>query len=164
MARTTKAGSKATVKNATPTRKKAEVTKVAPAVTPKVKAQPKVQKLPVWKYVGGGNLRLRNGMTVTYEDVFEAEFSAIPTAFRDLMVLLEGDESEADQPKYEEADMKDLEVVKNEDGTYNVMAGTNALNKDPLSLTQAKAFLQTLGSPVEDYEFEEEDLLTLDKA
>lgn len=159
MARTTKAGSKAPVKKTAPTRKKAEVTKVAPAVTKK----PEIQKLPVWKYVGGGSLNLRNGMTVTYEDVFEAEFSAIPTGFRDLMVLLEGDEEGADEPKYKETEMKDLEIVKNEDGTYNVMAGTNALNQETLSLKEAKAFLQTLGSPIEDYEFDEQELLTLDK-
>lgn len=128
--------------------------KEAPIVQAKVevaKAAPTTPKLPVWRYNGGGILSLGNGKSVEMNEIFSCAKKDIPAPFLDLMTLVEGVE-EVYVPEFTEDEILDVEIVEREDGNYDVVAGTNALNEEPLSLKEAKVFLKTLDSPNEEEE------------
>ena len=61
----------------------------------------------------------------------------------DLMQLLEPGEV---KPKYDDSEILDVEIVKREDGKYDVMAGDVALNDVPLTKAGAKAFVASLSA------------------
>ena len=103
---------------------------------------------PKWKKIGGGTLRLsgRNGL-IKSNQTFYAYESKIPKAFRDTVLLLEGDAS-AEPVKEPEVSKTVFEVQKNEDGKgWDVVNATSKkpINDNPIrTKKEAETLLETL--------------------
>ena len=112
-------------------------------VEEKVQEETPVPALPKWRFIGGGALVLRDGQRIESNQIFFADPSAISPAFMDLMQLLEPGEI---KPKYDDSEILDVEIIKREDGKYDVVAGDVALNDAPLTKAGAKAFVASLSA------------------
>lgn len=122
---------------------KEDYEKTESIVEEKVQEETPVPALPKWRFIGGGALVLKDGQRIESNQIFFADPSAIPSAFMDLMQLLEPGEV---KPKYDDSEILDVEIVKREDGKYDVMAGDVALNDVPLTKAGAKAFVASLSA------------------
>lgn len=112
-------------------------------VEEKVQEFPPVPALPKWRFIGGGALILKDGQRIDSNQIFFADPSAIPSAFMDLMQLLEPGEV---KPKYDDSEILDVEIIKREDGKYDVVAGDVVLSDTPLTKAAAKAFVASLSA------------------
>lgn len=122
---------------------KEDYEKTESIVEEKVQEETPVPALPKWRFIGGGALILKDGQRIESNQIFFADPSAIPSAFMDLMQLLEPGEV---KPKYDDSEILDVEIVKRADGKYDVVAGDVALNDAPLTKAGAKAFVASLSA------------------
>lgn len=122
---------------------KEDYEKTESIVEEKVQEETPVPALPKWRFIGGGALVLKDGQRIESNQIFFADPSAIPSAFMDLMQLLEPGEV---KPKYDDSEILDVEIVKRADGKYDVVAGDVALNDVPLTKAGAKAFVASLSA------------------
>ena len=122
---------------------KEDYEKTESIVEEKVQEETPVPALPKWRFIGGGALVLRDGQRIESNQIFFADPSAIPSAFMDLMQLLEPGEV---KPKYDDSEILDVEIIKREDGKYDVVAGDVVLSDMPLTKAGAKAFVASLSA------------------
>lgn len=109
------------------------------------KTKPDTNK-PKWRKIGGGTLRLGDRI-IKPNQVFSAHESEIPKAFRDTLLLVEGDITST-APASEIPDTKTLFAVKGSkvDG-WNVVNTTTGkpINETPLTTKkEAEELLKTL--------------------
>ncbi len=102
-----------------------------------------VPSLPKWQFIGGGILQLKDGRLVESGSFFYADPSVISVAFMDLMRLVEPGDI---KPKYDEPEILDVEMVKREDGLFDILAGDTVLNEAPLQEGDANNFIASLTS------------------
>jgi hypothetical protein len=102
-----------------------------------------VPSLPKWQFIGGGTLQLKDGQLIDSGSFFFADPSVISTAFMDLMRLIEPGEV---KPKYEDNEILDVQMVKREDGLFDIQAGDTVLNEAPLQEGDANNFIASLTS------------------
>lgn len=112
-------------------------------VEEKVQEETPVPALPKWRFIGGGALVLKDGQRIESNQIFFADPSAISPSFMDLMQLLEPGEV---KPKYDDSEILDVEIIKREDGKYDVVAGDVVLSDMPLTKAGAKAFVASLSA------------------